>query len=113
MFSVLKVFTHTVKNESIVNLYQKELLGCLSEDINKWRSHNECNWHSSNWSLFNIYVDSIEYSTVQKIFADIWSTVQSSKYQNKTAFKIAALGLQSLCDNGSFIIILSEILCAR
>ena len=32
--------------------------------------------------------------------------------KNETAFKIAALGLQGLCDNGIFIIILSEIPCA-
>ena len=63
MFSVLKVFTHTAKNESIVNLYQKELLGCLSEDINVWPSHNECHWHTSNWSLFNIYEDSMGLNT--------------------------------------------------
>ena len=40
-----------------------------------------------------------EYTTVAKIS------------ENETAFKIAALGLQGLCDNGSSIIILSEISC--
>ena len=35
MFSVFSVFTQTNKNKSIVNLYQKELLGYLSEDT-KW-----------------------------------------------------------------------------
>ena len=30
---VFSVFTQTPKNKSIVNFYQKELLGCFSEDI--------------------------------------------------------------------------------
>ena len=34
---------HT-KNKSIVNLYQKELLGYFSEDIKMWPSHNVLNW---------------------------------------------------------------------
>ena len=52
-------FSHTKKNESIVNLYEKELLGCFSEDIKMWTSHNVLNWHTSNWLLFNIFVDSM------------------------------------------------------
>ena len=40
MFSVFSVFTQTHKNKSIVNLYQKELLGNFSEDIKMWPSHN-------------------------------------------------------------------------
>ena len=39
MFSVFSVFTQTYKNKSIVNLYQKELLGYFSEDIKMWASH--------------------------------------------------------------------------
>ena len=35
----LKNFTQTHKNKSIVNLYQKELLGYFSEDIKMWPSH--------------------------------------------------------------------------
>ena len=38
------VSTPTVKNKSIVNLYQKELLGYFSEDIKMWSSHNVLNW---------------------------------------------------------------------
>ena len=37
--SVFSVFTQTHKNKSIVNLYQKELLGYFSEDIKMWPSH--------------------------------------------------------------------------
>ena len=37
--SLFSVFTQTHKNKSIVNLYQKELLGYFSEDIKKWPSH--------------------------------------------------------------------------
>ena len=44
MFSVFSVFTETHKNKSIVNLYQKELLGYFSEDIKMWPSHNVLNW---------------------------------------------------------------------
>ena len=44
MFSVFSVFTQTPKNKSIVNLYQKELLGYFSEDIKMWPSHNVLNW---------------------------------------------------------------------
>ena len=36
--SVFSVFTQTHKNKSIVNLYQKELLGFFSEDIKMWPS---------------------------------------------------------------------------
>ena len=32
------------KNKSIVNLYQKQLLGCFSEEIKMWPSHNLLNW---------------------------------------------------------------------
>ena len=51
---------HT-KNKSIVNLFQKELLGYFPEDIKKWRSHNVLIWETSNWLLYNIYVDSWTY----------------------------------------------------
>ena len=47
MFSVLTVFTCTKK--SIVNLYQKELLGRFSEDIKMLPSHNVLKWYTSNW----------------------------------------------------------------
>ena len=33
MFSVFSVFAQTHKNKSIINLYQKELLGYFSEDV--------------------------------------------------------------------------------
>ena len=59
MFSVFSVFTQTHKNKSIVNLYQKELLGYFSEDIKKWPFHNLLNWQTSNWLLYNIYVDNM------------------------------------------------------
>ena len=36
---VFSVFRQTHKNNSIVNLYQKELLGYFSEDIKMWPSH--------------------------------------------------------------------------
>ena len=42
--SVFSVFTRTHKNKSIVNLYQKELLGYFSEDIKMWPSHNVLDW---------------------------------------------------------------------
>ena len=32
------------KNKFIIDLYQKELLGHLSEDIKMWPSHNVLNW---------------------------------------------------------------------
>ena len=38
------VFTQTHKTKSIVNLYQKKLLGYFSEYIKMWPSHNELNW---------------------------------------------------------------------
>ena len=44
MFSVFSVFTQTQKNKSIVNVYEKELLMCFSEDIKMWPSHNVLNW---------------------------------------------------------------------
>ena len=38
-------FLHTKqKNKYIVNLYQKELFGCFSEDMKMWPSHNVWNW---------------------------------------------------------------------
>ena len=55
-------FLHTQK-KSIVNLYQKELLVCFSEDIKMWPSHNVLNWYTSNWLLFDIYVDSMGLNT--------------------------------------------------
>ena len=39
-----QVFTQTPKIKSIVNLYQKELLGYFSEDIKMWPSHNVLSW---------------------------------------------------------------------
>ena len=59
IFSVFSVFTQTHKNKSIVNLYQKELLGYISEVTKMWPSHNVLNWLTSNWLLYNIYVDSM------------------------------------------------------
>ena len=59
MFSIFSVFTQTPKNKSIVNLYQKVLLGYFSEDIKMWPSHDVLNWKTSNWLLYNIYVDSM------------------------------------------------------
>ena len=50
-------FLHTHTKKSVLNVYQKELLGCLSEDIKMWPSHNVLNWYTSNWLLFDIYVD--------------------------------------------------------
>ena len=44
MFSVFSVFAQTPQNKSIVNLYQKELLGYFSEDIKMKPSHNVLNW---------------------------------------------------------------------
>ena len=44
MFSVFSGFTQIQKDKSLVNLYQKELLGYFSEDINIWLSHNMLNW---------------------------------------------------------------------
>ena len=38
MFSVFPVFSQTPQNKSIVNLYQKVLLRCFSEDIKMWPS---------------------------------------------------------------------------
>ena len=51
------------KNESFVYLYQKELLGCFSEDIKMCPSNNVLNWYTSNWLLFNICVDSMGLNT--------------------------------------------------
>ena len=59
MFSVFSVFTQTHENKSIVNLYQKELLGYFSEYIKTLQSHNVLNWYTSNWLLYNRYVDSM------------------------------------------------------
>ena len=64
MFGVVSVFKQTQKNKSIVNLYQKELLGCFSEDIKMWPSHNLLNWLTSNWLLYNIHVDSMGLFTI-------------------------------------------------
>ena len=47
------------ENKSIVNLYQKVLLGYFSEDIKMWPSLNVLNLKTSNWVLYNIYVDSM------------------------------------------------------
>ena len=58
LVSLLFLHKHT-KNKSIVNLYQKELLGYFFEDIKVWPSHNVFNWETSNWLLYNIYVDSM------------------------------------------------------
>ena len=63
MSSVFTVFTHTHKNKSFVNLHQKELLGCFSEDIKMWPSLNVLNWYTSNLLLFDIYVDSMGLNT--------------------------------------------------
>ena len=43
MISVFSVFAQTPKNKSILNLYQKVLLGYFSEDIKMWPSHNALN----------------------------------------------------------------------
>ena len=43
-FNVFSVFTQTPQNKSIVNLDQNELLGCFSENIKMWQSHNVLNW---------------------------------------------------------------------
>ena len=59
----LQFFSHIQKNKSIVNLYQKELLGCFSEDIKRWPSHNMLNWYTSNWLLFDMHVDSMGLNT--------------------------------------------------
>ena len=68
------LFLHTHKNKSIVNLYQKELLGFFSEDIKMWPSHNVLNWLTCNWLLYNIYVDSMGlYTNVNSV---ILSTLQ-------------------------------------
>ena len=44
MFSVFSVFGQTQINKSILNLYQKVLLGYFSEDIKMWPSYNVLNW---------------------------------------------------------------------
>ena len=44
MFGVFSDFTQTHQNKSIVNLYQKELLGYFPEDTKMWQSHNVLNW---------------------------------------------------------------------
>ena len=59
MFSVFSVFTETHKNKSTVNLYQIDLFGYFSEDIKMWPSNNALNWQTSDWLLYNIYVDSM------------------------------------------------------
>ena len=66
-----------------------------------WPSHNVLNWYTSNWLLFNIYVDgmAVFHTTVVKLLSE-----------NKTPFKIAALGLQVCVKIGQFLI-LSEIPC--
>ena len=68
MFSVFSAFTQTHKNKYIVNLYQKELLGYFSEATKMWPSHNVLNWQTSNWLLYNIYVDSMgQYTNVNSL----------------------------------------------
>ena len=37
-------FLHKHTKKSIANLYQKEMLGCFSEDIKMWPFHNLLNW---------------------------------------------------------------------
>ena len=89
------VFTQTHKNKSIVNLYQKELLGCFSEDIKTWPSHNVLNWWTSNWLLCNIYVhvDSMGlYTNVNSLI--FWVHYSSKKIsENETALN-CGFGLQ-------------------
>ena len=53
------LFLHKPPKINIVNLYQKVLLGYFSEEIKMWSSHNVLNWQTSNWLLYNIYVDSM------------------------------------------------------
>ena len=74
MFSVFFVFTQTPQNKSIVNLYQKVLLGYFSEGIKMWPSHNVLNWETSNWLSYNTNVDSIVLYT--KVNSVILSTLQ-------------------------------------
>ena len=81
-------------------MYQKELLGCFSEDIKMSPSHKVLNWYTSKVTVLHIcikhgptYIPMLilwyfEYTTVFKILSE-----------NKTSFKIAALGLQCLCKN--------------
>ena len=44
MFMIFSIFTQIQKNKSIVNLYQKELLGYFTEKIKMWLTHIELNW---------------------------------------------------------------------
>ena len=44
MFSVFSVFTQTPQYKSIVNLYQKELLGYFFEYTKMRPSYNVLNW---------------------------------------------------------------------
>ena len=44
MFSVFSVFAQIPQNKTIVNLYQKVLLGNFFDDIKMWPSHNVLNW---------------------------------------------------------------------
>ena len=77
MLSVFSVFTQTPQNKSIVNLYQKELLGCFTEDIITRPSHNVLNWWTSNWLLYNIYVDSMFlYTNVNSLLFWVYYRIQ-------------------------------------
>ena len=102
LFKCLVTLPFLHKKKSIAYLYQKELLGCFSEDIKIGQSHNLLNWHTSNRLLFNIYVDSMIELPMLILWYLEYTTVVKIKENEETTFKIAALGLQSLCDNGPF-----------
>ena len=82
MFSIFTVFTQ--KNKAIVNMYQKELLGCFSEGIKMLPFYYELNWYTVT-------------TYMQKAVAYYSKNILS---ENKTPSKIPALCLQGLCENG-------------
>ena len=88
----------------------------FSKVIKMWPYNKVLNWHTSNWLRFDIYVDSMGLNTIvnslifeytectQSIENELstFSDILSKITENETAFEIAALGFQGLCDNGIF-----------
>ena len=88
----------SLHEKNIVNSYQKELLGWFSEDFKMWPSPNVLKWHTSNWLLFNIYVESLGLCTMLILRYFAYTTVVKIS-ENKT-IKIMAIGIIITWDCG-------------
>ena len=101
MFSVFSNFT-----QFFLNLHQKELLGCFSDDIKMWPSPNVLNWHTSYWLQFNIYVDSMGRYANSLIFGVHYS---SQNIRKKMLLKLRLWVCEVCVIMDHFTIIVSEI----